>query len=302
MIAVPIGTILNECCSLLAPLASEEQVKIINNYHSMEQAIVRADPIRLKQIIVNLISNAIKYNLEGGTVEINCIINETNNVLVEVINTGFGIPEDQLDKLFKPFSRLEIHQEKEGTGIGLMLSKNLIELMEGKIGFESTLNKETRFWIELVPENIEVEAKNTETFQLNTLINEANIQTKCTVLYVEDNLTNFKLVKEIFIRRPNIKLLHTKTAEAGLEMVRTYSIDIILMDLQLPGMNGVEGLQAIREETNQQKIPAIAISAQSMLDENQQAIDAGFEDYISKPIDVMQFLDKIDSIIERTLS
>jgi PAS domain S-box-containing protein len=302
MIAVPICTVLNECCSLMSPLAKKQQVKLIDNYHEWKDSLVSADPIRLKQVIVNLLSNAIKYNIEGGTVKINCKNNKADAILVEIINTGQSIPEDQFDKLFKPFSRLEMHQEKEGTGIGLVLSKSLVELMGATIGFENISNTETRFWIELAEENIEIEANETKLFISNTKSNHVTIQTKCTILYVEDNLINFKLVKEILSSRPNMKLLHAQTAEAGLEMIRSCHIDLILMDIQLPGMNGIECLHMIREETNQKDIPAIAVSAQTHLDENKFAIDSGFEDYISKPINVSGFLNTIDSIIKRTLN
>lgn len=304
MIAVPLSTLLDECCSLMSPLAKEQQVKIIDNYQDLEQSLVSADPIRLKQVFVNLLSNAIKYNLEGGTVRINCKRNKTNSILVEIINTGQSIPEVQFEKLFKPFSRLDMHQEKEGTGIGLVLSKSLVELMGGKIGCEKTLDNETRFWIELDEKIIKIETKTKEThaFISDTKPNYETSLTKCTILYVEDNMANFKLVKEILGLRPNVELLHAKTAEAGLEMVRTYHIDLILMDIQLPGMNGFKGLQAIREEPDKQDIPAIAISAQSNLDENKLAIESGFKDYICKPIIVAEFLKKIDIIIHKEIS
>ena len=296
-IAVPLKSFLEQCCSLVSPIAKVKNILLVQSSSDEEKLVVKADPLRLKQVILNLLSNAIKYNKQNGSVEISHKRENENTIMIEIVDSGTGIPDEQGDILFQPFSRLSIHKQEEGAGIGLALSKHLIELMDGEIGFVSQLNKGTRFWIKLQEETLGP----TGIFQQKELSVPVknDIAKSYTVLYVEDNLRNLSLIKEILTKRPNIDLIHASTAEHGIELAELHHPDIILMDIQLPGMSGLDGLKILKQNKKCDDIPVIAISAYASDQDMEHAYEVGFDEYITKPINVENFLNTIDNFVEQ---
>ena len=295
-IEVPLAGFLNECAALIIPLAKQKEVSFINNYNDNDDITVQADPFRLKQIMVNLFSNAIKYNKPAGFVEIRYSPDHDGFVIIEVIDTGTGIAEHQIEQIFKPFVRLPQHKNEEGTGIGLALSKRLAELMGGEIGVESKSGMGSRFWLKLrqaipvarqgVAEVVQMPVNNSHVIE----------HVPYTILYIEDNNTNFTLVKEILTARPQITLLHATTAERGIELANIHLPKIILMDLQLHGMDGFDGIKALRQSEKLRQTPVIAISAYANTENIQRAIAEGFIEYITKPVSMNNFLAIIDAV------
>ncbi len=300
-IDIPLPSFLDECSALIMPIAIQKDITISTDYDQKEELHVNADPIRLKQIMVNLLSNAIKYNRCEGHVEINVAPGNENSIHIQVSDTGEGIQPDQIHTLFQPFSRLPQHRGEEGVGIGLALSKRLVELMGGNIGVKSTIGKGTTFWIELKKAASDTPSPETGSLSKNPEIGDV-LSTPYTLLYIEDNEINFLLVKEILLKRPNINLLHATSAEDGLDMAISQTPDLILMDLQLPGMDGFDGLRELRENNLIKSIPVIAISAYADIESITRAREAGFEEYITKPIELGSFLSILDSVASRFLS
>jgi PAS domain S-box-containing protein len=299
-ITIPLSSFLDECHSLITPMAREKNISLLKNYGNSQNTAVFADPVRLKQVMVNLLSNAIKYNNPSGSVLIQTQLTGANKVIVEVIDTGEGIDDSQKDILFEPFTRLPQHKHEEGVGIGLALSKRLCELMGGKIGVDSKLGSGSRFWFEL--EQVEYSPVDAITGVRNEQVKSRKNYLELhpyTILYIEDNLANFRLISEILVNRQKIELLHAETALAGIELAGQRQPDIILMDLQLPGLDGFEGLKILRSIKGLAKIPVIAVSAFANEENILRAAEEGFEEYITKPINISGFMSAINSVIER---
>jgi CheY-like chemotaxis protein len=250
--------------------------------------------------MVNLLSNAIKYNTPAGQVLIQANTIGDAKIIVEVVDTGEGMDESQLDSLFKPFTRLPQHKHEEGVGIGLALSKRLCELMGGSIGVNSKVGVGSRFWIKL-------DRMALQDLDDDTVVRHAAVKSvgrlldnlPLNLIYIEDNLANFKLVREILLSHPGLSLQHAETAPAGIELAVTQRPDIILMDLQLPGMDGYEGLRHLRTLQGMGSLPVIAISAFANEENIRRALSEGFDDYITKPIDIDGLLNSLNRVIER---
>jgi CheY-like chemotaxis protein len=254
-----------------------------------------ADPIRLKQVLVNLLSNAIKYNRASGTVDVTVSTNEEQMLRISVQDTGEGLPPDKLSHLFEPFNRLGQEGTKtEGTGIGLVVTRHLTELMGGTVGVQSTVGVGSVFWVELstaqvMPETIDIQSDITER-----PIEISPGKTACTILYVEDNLANVELVEQILGGRSQHRLLHALEGTHGVEMARAHLPDVILMDINLPGISGVEVLKLLRQDPATRHIPVLAVSANAMPLDIVQGIAAGFLRYLTKPFKVNEFLEVLD--------
>ena len=299
-ITIPLPMFLDECYSLVTPMAREKNISILKSYQHLAGAAVYADPVRLKQVMTNLLSNAIKYNNPAGSVLIQAQTTGNDKIIIEVMDTGEGMERSQIDILFKPFTRLPQHKHEEGVGIGLALSKRLCELMGGRIGVDSKIGTGSRFWIEL--DSAEISIARDETGKCTEICNSGDRYLDTlpfTLLYIEDNLANFKLVSEILQHRSKLTLLHAETVVSGIELAVMHRPDIILMDLQLPGMDGYEGLQRLRNTGGMGKTPVIAISAFANEEKIRRALSEGFDEYITKPIDINGFLQSINTVIER---
>lgn len=291
---VDIVEIKNELINLMSPLANKNEIQIIDNIDKEASSFVRADRIRLKQVLLNLISNAIKYNKPNGTVTLSQIIKK-KSMTFKVEDTGYGIPKDRQVDIFKPFERLGAeNSEVKGTGIGLSISKTLTELMGGTLDFKSRVEKGSGFYVKFPVET------NPLTENLSDKTSKRKIKKglkEKLILYIEDNPDNLELVKRALIFRESVKLISAPAAEIGIDLAKNYKPDLILLDIQLPGMDGFTAFKRLKELNETGDIPVIALSADAMKINQQKAIDYGFLDYITKPIRVGQFLNKIDEVL-----
>ena len=290
-----LAEVMHECQSLIEPLAQKHGISVA--FPPIEIAcFVNADRTRVKQTLVNLLSNAIKYNTVGGSVVVDCIITSNpHHARVSVRDTGAGLSPEKLAQLFQPFNRLgQEASAEEGTGIGLVMTKRLIELMGGTIGVESTVGKGSKFWIELnltaEPHSVAGTGKHTGVAQLR---GQTGAQLH-TLLYVEDNPANLMLVEDIIERRPDIRMLSARDAIRGIEIARTAQPDIILMDINLPGISGTQALDILAADPVTAHIPVVALSANAMPRDIEKGLEAGFFRYLTKPIKVDVFLDTLD--------
>jgi CheY-like chemotaxis protein len=259
---------------------------------------VHADRTRVKQVLVNLLSNAIKYNSEQGSVEVRCTKCNAERIRVSIKDTGAGLNPAEISQLFQPFNRLG--QEVglvEGTGIGLVVAKRLVELMGGSIGVDSSVGVGSVFWFELVA----VAAPQLGKAADPAAVVRANLtgsQKLHSLLYVEDNPANLKLVEQIIARHPNIRLLTAVNANSGIRIAQESLPDVILMDINLPGLNGYEAMKLLRADPITAHIPVIALSANAMPLDIEWGLKAGFFRYMTKPINVTEFMSTLENALK----
>lgn len=305
---VVISEVIVEALQLITPLAQNRGIKIILKDNDAELSLdqlleqqhsVRADRTRLKQVLLNLLSNAVKYNIENGEITIAYNRLDNNLTRLSVSDTGLGLSEKNRNKLFTAFERLGAEQsDTEGSGIGLVITKNIVELMGGSIGVDSQRGKGSTFWFELPSDDSYQEQNNlTDNSDIKKIQSEQSSEQMHTVLYIEDNPANLRLVTQLFGRRPNVHLWSAHEPMLGLELAMEHKPDLILLDINLPGMDGYGVLKQLRQWDETQHIPVIAISANAMQKDIQRGMDAGFNNYITKPIDVHALLEAVDTII-----
>jgi PAS domain S-box-containing protein len=277
------------CMAQIRPLAMRRGIQVDFTPELGPRAAVRADRTRLDEVLLNLLSNAVKYNREGGSIGIRCEASGAHRLRIAIRDTGRGIAPDCLPRLFKPFERMESAYEGiEGTGIGLALAKKLVEAMHGDIGVMSVPGEGSTFWFELplVPVDL------AEDEPAQVLAERALSRRK--VLYIEDNLANLRLVRKIIAARKDIELLDATTAEAGLDIAAHEHPDLILLDINLPGMDGFEALRRLRDLDITREIPVIAVTANAMTPDIARGKAAGFDDYLIKPLDIGAFLKTLE--------
>jgi CheY-like chemotaxis protein len=260
---------------------------------------VHADRTRLKQVIINLLSNAIKYNRPQGTVEVKCTATSPERIRISVKDAGAGLPREKLNQLFQSFNRLgqEVRGE-EGTGIGLVVSKRLVELMGGVIGVESTVGMGSIFWIELLLTAAPALVVEDNSPTSVTDVQVPTAKRERTLLYVEDNPANMRLVEKLVAQRPDIRLLAAVNGTLGIELARASHPEVILMDINLPGISGIEAMKILREDPATAHIPIVALSANAMPRDIEKGLEAGFFRYLTKPIRVKEFMDTLDVALE----
>ena len=254
---------------------------------------VRADTLRLKQILLNLLSNALKYNKPQGSVKISICRQKSNSVDIAIEDTGIGIDADKQNLLFQPFNRLGAEQSMiDGSGIGLTITKQLVEIMGGDISCRSERGIGSIFSFTIpieerrkLPRGQSNEAYNRSHLGDNIRESATNSASK-TVLYIEDNPANLRLISKLINRMPNIQLYTACNAEIGLILAQQCEPDLILMDINLPGMNGLDAMLTLRKQLSMKDVPIIAITANAMPEHKQRGLNAGFDRYITKPIDV----------------
>ena len=295
---VSLVDLMSECQAMMEQQAFQNGIRM--SFPKFDHAIfVRADRTRLKQVLINLISNAIKYNKEHGTVEVECTQTEPEHTLISVKDTGAGMNPEQLAQLFQPFNRLG--QEARGiagTGIGLVVTKQLAELMEGIIGVESNADVGSIFWIELLSSAAPgIAAESAELGACAPAPVPSGVAQR-TLLYVEDNPANMKLVEQLVARRPDVRLVTAVNGSLGIEIARESQPAVILMDINLPGINGFEALKILRDDPATAHIPVVALSANAMSRDVEKGRDAGFFRYITKPIKFKEFMDTLDEALE----
>ena len=291
---VSLGEVLSDCRAMMEPLAQKRGITM--TFPDFEApSFVSADRIRLRQILVNLLSNAIKYNRQDGSIVVECATHTPGFIRLDVTDTGLGLTQDKLAQLFQPFNRLG--QEKgieQGTGIGLVVTKRLVEVMNGTIGVESTVDVGTIFWIELI-------ATEAPQSDLAKAAPETSLQVQAkdaaparTVLYVEDNPANLKLVEMLLARRPDFRLLTAGDGDLGISLARAHLPDAIIMDINLPGISGISALAVLRKHSTTAQIPVIALSANANPRDIEKGLEAGFFRYLTKPIKVDELMDTLD--------
>ncbi len=292
--AVSLSEVLLECRAMIEPQAQKRGIAMrFPRFDTVD--FVKADRTRLKQVLINLLFNAIKYNRPGGTVAVECERTTPDEIRVSVRDTGAGLTPEQLGQLFQPFNRLGKETgAEEGTGIGLVVTKRLVELMGGVIGVDSQVGVGSVFWVALsltaAPRLAEHEAERAALQQPHL----PNGKPLRTVLYVEDNPANLELVEQIVARRPDLRLLSAADGDLGIEFARAYLPEVILMDINLPGLSGIEAMKILRADPLTAHIPIIALSANALAHDIEKAIAAGFFNYLTKPIKVNAFMDALD--------
>jgi CheY-like chemotaxis protein len=287
-----------ECQGMMEPQAQQRGIKMTFPRFDIPHFVI-ADRTRLKQVLINFISNAIKYNQPAGSVVVECTASTPERTRISVGDTGAGLSPEQLTHLFQAFNRLgQEAGSEQGTGIGLVVAKRLVELMGGVVGVESTIGVGSVFWFELsstaVPQLAVDGARPTAVAQAQGQ-HGAPLR---TILHVEDNPANLKLVERLIARREDLRLLCAVNGNLGIELARDNQPDVILMDINLPGISGIQALKLLRDDPLTAHIPVIAISANAMPRDIKNGLEAGFFHYLTKPIKVYEFMDALDAALE----
>ena len=294
---VSLSSLLAECLTLIGPLADERGISIIEPDQGCDR-YVSADRTRLKQVLLNLLSNAVKYNREQGSVRILCAP-EDATLQVRIRDTGPGLTAEQQARLFTAFERLDADRDAiEGTGIGLALSKTLVTLMDGEIGAESTLGQGSVFWVRLpasaAPENLDDPPPGQQSVPDTGVVDQSRVDVLC----IEDNPANLRLIERALARREGLRLLAANAPASGLELVAVYNPSLILLDINLPDMDGYQVMDRLQADPATRDIPVVAISANAMPSDLQRGEAAGFKHYLTKPIDLERLLQVVDEIID----
>jgi CheY-like chemotaxis protein len=283
---------------MIEPLATKRGIHLHFPVFNVP-CFVEADRTRVKQVFVNLLSNAIKYNRIDGTVEVSFNAVNHERLHINVRDTGEGLSTSNLAQLFQPFNRLgKEDSDEEGTGIGLVVSKRLVELMGGTIGAQSTVGVGSEFWIELNLATPHAHPLDIDT-ELGQYTAPASEGAKVrSLLYVEDNLANMELVAQLVARRPDLRLLRAEDGMRGIALARSHLPDMILMDINLPGISGLQALKLLREDPQTRHIPVVALSANAMPRDIERGMEAGFLRYLTKPIKIAEFMQALDQGLE----
>jgi PAS domain S-box-containing protein len=296
---VHLGSLLQEIVELMEPFAKEKNISIYTDFNKDAPLYGITDRQRMRQVLINLFSNGIKYNRDGGSLTIRLREINRKKGLIEVRDTGYGIPADKLDRLFIPFDRLnaeQLHATIEGTGLGLTLSKKLVEEMNGFMDVRSTEGEGSVFSVELnLTENIKEQAKKQLEYHSEEKDTETNqTQREFKVLYVEDNRDNLLLLREIIALRPSIDCISAAMGQEGVTMAEIQHPDLIILDLNLPDINGEEVLMRLKRNDVTRDIPVYILTADVMSKKREGLIALGALGYLSKPLDVAYFLDLLD--------
>ncbi len=287
-----------ECQDMIEPQGQKRGIEMTFP-HFVAPSFVDADRTRLKQVIINLLSNAIKYNRSNGTVVVSCAPSGPERIRISVRDSGAGLSPDMVRQLFQSFNRLGRESTaEEGTGIGLVMSKKLVELMGGEIGVESAVGVGSVFWFDLnaavspvlAPELVEaIGAPQAEVYTNSSLR---------TLLYVEDNPANLQLIEQLIARRPDMRLLSARDGNTGIQLARANRPAVILMDINLPGISGIDAMRILHDDSITGHIPVIALSANAMPRDIEKGLQAGFFRYLTKPIKINEFMDTLDVALE----
>jgi PAS domain S-box-containing protein len=292
---VELSPLLLECQQLIEAQAEKHGIQV--QFPKLEQPLwVVADPVRLKQVMVNLLSNAIKYNRPDGMVKVCLQTGDEGSLRICVKDTGEGLNPEKLAQLFESFNRLGRESGiAEGTGIGLVVTKKLTELMGGTIGVQSNFGVGSKFWVEFKSARTPATEMSPASLALQAMppqvVDEVPFR---TVLYVEDNQANVDLVEQILERRSNLHLYSATDGPQGITLARQHRPQVILMDIHLPGMSGLEALRILHQDPATRNIPVIAVSANAMPLDVVNGLSAGFFRYLTKPFKIDAFLEALD--------
>ena len=296
---VAVGRVAREALALIQPLADQAGVRLTRRPapagRDAADTVVLADPQRLKQILLNLLGNAVKYNKPGGAVEVGWGAGADGVVRLAVTDTGVGIAANLLPRLFTPFDRLGAEASGvEGSGLGLALSKRLAEAMTGTLGVTSVEGRGSTFWVDLPAAAEEADAPSGRHPRPAL---DAGAALTGTVLYIEDNLANLRLVERILSRRPGVTLLTAMQGRVGWDLARQHRPDLILLDLHLPDMRGDEVLGLVRADPATAATPVAVLSADATPRQVERLLAAGADQYLTKPLDIAEFLRVVDAAL-----
>ena len=287
---------LQSATDLIRPLADQRGISIHVRIPSSRDVFVTADRQRLKQVLLNLLSNAVKYNRENGQIYVTASLLVDGYLHLAVRDTGNGIPPEKMNRLFIPFDRLELDPAfVEGTGLGLALSKGLVEAMGGRIGAQSVLGQGSTFWLDLKLTSQQKEA--IVMAEVDDYLKDAPGTSQGLVLYVEDNLSNIQLIEKILARLPNLKLVSAMQGRLALDLARLHKPGLILLDLHLPDVHGSEVFKWLRAEPETRDIPIVVMSADATPSQIEKMLAAGAQAYLTKPIDVKEFLKVVGEML-----
>jgi CheY-like chemotaxis protein/nitrogen-specific signal transduction histidine kinase len=289
---IKLHEVLEECYSLIKPTAEDAEIKL--SFDTQVNYVVNASHTSLKQALLNLLSNAVKYNKQHGIVTVTYEVKDNKRLRINVIDTGKGLSTEQQKQLFMPFERIGAEFTKvKGTGIGLTITQQLVNMMGGTVGEESTIGKGSKFWIEL-PLSDEQSITQPEPAPIKRTISKT--QQSKYIVYVEDDPINAHLMEAIIKKMTNHRLVIAKTGNEGLKLILEQLPDLVLLDLGLPDMDGYEILEQMRAHPQARKIPAIAMTAKAMMDDIERGEKAGFDDYIVKPARAAELLKSIELV------
>ena len=296
----PVGLtdVMRECQTMIESQAQKRGITVTFEPLTFPY-FVKADRRRVKQVLINLLSNAIKYNKVGGTVDVRCAEIATGRVCISVQDSGEGLSVEKIAQLFQPFNRLgQESTAEQGTGIGLVMTKRLVELMGGEIRVESVIGQGSVFYIEMN----QTEQRHRVLGTLDSSVAAAHAGAAPdtrgrTVLYVEDNPANLMLVEDLIARRADIRLLTARDGVSGVAMARNALPDVILMDINLPGISGIRALRILADDPTTAHIPVVALSANAMPRDVEKGLDAGFFRYLTKPIKINEFTETLDEAL-----
>jgi len=298
---ISLTDVLQDCQAMIEPQAQKRGIQM--SFPNADSCFyVHADRTRVKQVMINLLSNAIKYNRVGGAVSVQCATSGENRVRVSVQDTGTGLTAEQLKQLFQPFNRLgQEGRAEEGTGIGLIVTKQLVECMGGAIGVTSTVCVGSVFWVEFVASSAPSLASSSigESSPYEWGLKAPDgLSSKRTVLYIEDNPANLALVEKLIARRGDLTILTAIDGHLGIKLASIHQPDVILMDINLPGISGFEALEILREDPATAHIPIMALSANAIPRDIEKGLAAGFFRYLTKPIKLNEFMEALDSALK----
>jgi len=297
---IELSSLLDECFTLIEPIAAKHSIEIEQKVTQSFQ--VKADYTRLKQCVLNLMSNAVKYNSPQGKVMLT-VTSSYPMLRINVTDTGAGIPQDKLESLFQPFDRLGQHSSTiEGTGIGLSITRKLVELMDGQVGIDTEVGVGSTFWVEL-PDATENDSK-----EQSAAGNEAHAETSTnaaseqlasySILLIEDNPANLRLIERLLAKKKNIHLLSSHEPALGLDTALQHKPDLILLDIDMPGIDAYEVLKNFRNQEAIKNIPMIAMTANSFPQGFEQSRAVDFDRYLTKPIDIARFYETMDQYFD----
>ncbi|MGH2690858.1 MAG: ATP-binding protein, partial [Actinomycetota bacterium] len=303
---IDVGEAVAEVVDLMTPLAARLEVTLDGTGSPPGSSAALADRQRLKQVLLNLVGNAVKYNRPGGEVRVVTETTPEGRVRVAVADTGRGIAPEDLGRLFSPFERIGAEQtDVEGTGLGLVLAKRLVEAMGGTMGVESRVGEGSTFWVDLAPvDHPSAPAGEAGAGSSVAVVPELGVAHADDagprggkLLYVEDNLASLALIEQLLERRPGIELLVAMQGGLGVELARAHRPDLALLDLHLPDMHGAEVLQAFRSDPATRHIPVVIQSADATPGQMERLLAAGANDFLRKPVSVTRLLDLFDEYL-----
>ena len=295
---VSVMEVLDELRTTLEPMAAGDGIRVEVDPVPQELPMVSADRTRVAQILMNLGSNAIKYNRPSGQGSFTASRPAPDRVRVTVRDTGVGIPVEQQDKLFQPFQRAG--QEAgpiEGTGIGLVITRRLAELMHGEVGFRSVAGEGSEFWVEIPVHESGAQKNEPPDDRVAGSARVSLGEKRRLILYVEDNPANVTFMKDLISMFDNVDLLTAPTAEMGVEVARSRQPEVIIMDINLPGMSGLDALRALRDAPETKAIPVIALTAAASERDKHRGMQAGFHRYLTKPVKVDEFVAALEALL-----